>query len=304
MKRDLVSFALWNREDLEDVFRLTRGLQAPDAAGWRPLEGRTAALVFEKASLRTRASFEAGLVQLGGHPLFLQQETIGISTRESVHDIGRILSEYCALIVARTLRHQTCAQLADSATVPVINAMTDLVHPCQILADVHTLMERGRFTHATRVVFLGDGNNIVNSWLELAAKIPMHLVCACPSGYEPHPGLLEEAQSNGVSRVEMIGDPVEAVRDADVVYTDVWPQSGPGVDEGRRVKVFRPYQVNRALLKHARKDCLVMHRLPANRGEEITSDILDSPRSVVHQQARNRLHVQKGVILRLLKLTR
>ena len=304
MKRDLVSFALWSREDLEDVFRLTGDLRAPEAAGWRPLEGRTAALVFERASLRTRVSFEVGVVQLGGHPLFLQQETIGISTRESVHDIGRIISEYCALIIARTLRHQTCAQLADSATVPVINAMTDLVHPCQILADVYTLMERGRFTPATRVVFLGDGNNIVNSWLEFAAKVPMQLVCACPPGYEPHPRVLEEAQSTGVSRIEMIGDPLEAVRDADVVYTDVWPQSGPGVDEGRRVKVFKPYQVNKALLKHTRKDCIVMHRLPANRGEEVTSDVLDGARSVVHQQARNRLHVQKGVILKLLSIVR
>jgi ornithine carbamoyltransferase len=297
MKRDLVSFALWKRHEIEELFTLTRSLQKinhanPVASPW------AASLVFEQESLRTRVSFEVGIAQLGGHPIFLQQEAIGMATRESVHDIAVILSQYCDLIIARTIRHQTCIQLAESATVPVINALTDLVHPCQILADAYTLMERERFARSSRIVFVGDGNNIANSWLELAAKFPLHIVCSCPVGHEPHPRLLDDAQSAGLSSVEIIEDPLKAVEGADVVYTDVWPQ-GTGETKGKFAKAFKHYQVNAKLLQHAKPDCLVMHRLPANRGQEITSDVLDGPHSVALQQAHNRLDVQKAVMMYL-----
>jgi ornithine carbamoyltransferase len=297
MKRDLVSFALWKRHELEELFTLTRSLQKinhanPVASPW------SASLVFERESLRTRVSFEVGIAQLGGHPIFLQQETIGMATRESVHDIAIILSQYCDLIVARTIRHQTCVQLAESATVPVINALTDLVHPCQILADAYTLIERERLTKSTRIVFVGDGNNIANSWLELAAKFPLHIVCACPVGHEPHPRILDDAQNAGLSTVEIIEDPAKAVEGADVVYTDVWPH-GTGEAKGKFARVFKHYQVNAKLLKNAKPDCLVMHRLPANRGEEITSDVLDGSHSVALRQAHNRLDVQKAVMMYL-----
>jgi ornithine carbamoyltransferase len=294
MKRDLVSFALWQRNELEEIFRLTYTMEhgPPVCAVTEPW---AAALVFEKESLRTRVSFEVGIAQLGGHPIFLQQETIGMATRESVHDIGIILSQYCDLIVARTIRHQTCVQLAESATVPVINALTDLVHPCQILADAYTLKAHDRFAPSARIVFIGDGNTIANSWLELAAKFPLHIVCSCPTGHEPHPRMLDEAQSAGLSTIEIIEDPVEAANAADVIYTDVWPRSAADVG-GKLAKLFKPYQVNKALLRHARPDCLVMHRLPANRGDEITSDVLDGLQSVALEQAKNRLHVQKGII--------
>ncbi len=301
MKRDLVSLALWTTEDLLRVFAVTRALRTDSGGLKRPLERKTIALVFERASLRTRVSFEVGIAQLGGHPVFLHQEAIGMATRESVHDIGVILSQYCELIVARTVRHQTCVQLAESATVPVINALTDLVHPCQLLADVYTLMEQGRFTHRTKVVFVGGGSTMANSWLECATKFPFQFVCSCPPGFEPHPRLLEDAQSAGVSTIQIVTDPVAAVVDADVVYTDVWPQAGAGMEEGERFALFRDYQVNPVLLRHARPDCLVLHRLPANRGEEITSDVLDGPQSAVLQQARNRLHVQKGILSCLLE---
>jgi ornithine carbamoyltransferase len=299
MKRDLLSFASWSQRDLDNVFSLTRELMSGGHAA--PLAGTASALVFEQESLRTRVSFEVGIARLGGHSIFLQQEAIGMATRESVHDIASTLSEYCQLIIARTTRHQTCVQLAESARVPVINAMTDLVHPCQILADAFTLMEAQRFDPSIKLVYIGDGNNIANSWLELATKFPMHLVCCCPTGYEPHLGMIEEAQEAKVSVVEIISDPREAVRDAGVVYTDVWPHAAPGVDEGRRVTVFKPYQVNKSLLKLAKPDCLVMHRLPANRGEEITSDILDSPHSIALKQAHNRVHVQNGIMSWLMR---
>jgi ornithine carbamoyltransferase len=241
-----------------------------------------------------------GIAQLGGHPIFLQQETIGMATRESVHDIGLMLSQYAALIVARTSKHQTCVQLAESATIPVINAMTDLVHPCQILADAFTLQEMGKFSPDVKIVFVGDGNSMANSWLELAEKFPIDLTVSCPPGYEPHPGILEQARSAGLSSVRVVQDPVEAMKGADVVYTDVWFQVRGGADDSQRLNIFRPYQVNKQLLKHARRECLVMHRLPANRGEEISSEVLDGKQSIAITQAINRLHIQKGIMSFLL----
>jgi ornithine carbamoyltransferase len=299
MKRDLLSFSSWSKRDLENVFSIT--LELKNGRHQSPLAGTASALVFEQESLRTRVSFEVGIAQLGGHSIFLQQEAIGMATRESVHDIATTLSEYCQLIIARTIRHQTCVQLGESARVPVINAMTDLVHPCQILADAYTLMEAQRFSPAVKIVYLGEGNNIANSWLELAAKFPLQIVCCCPTGYEPHLGTIEEAEAAGISTVAILSDPVEAVRDADVIYTDMWPHSGPGVDEGRRLAVFKPFQVNKNLLKLAKHDCVVMHRLPANRGEEITSDVLDGSQSLALKQAHNRVHVQNGIMTLLMK---
>jgi ornithine carbamoyltransferase len=301
MKRDLVSFSLWSEGELSEVLTVAQQMKSGRAGSDLPLAKRTAALIFERASLRTRVSFEVGIAQLGGSSIFLQQETVGMATRESVHDIGSVLSQYNDLIIARTSKHQTCVQLAESATVPVINAMTDLVHPCQILADAFTLREVERFSPATRIVFVGHGNNIANSWLELAEKFPLHLVLSCPGGFEPHHQILEQALNAGKSLIESVQDPVDAVRDADVVYTDVWPEVGRDGDEGLRRKTFRQYQVNETLLKEAKPDCVVMHRLPANRGEEITRDVLDGKRSLVLRQAENRLHVQKGIMVVLLR---
>jgi len=301
MKRDFISFSLWTREQLDEVFTLSLRLKAGEARPGRPLEGKGAALVFERESLRTRVSFETGVVELGGHPVFLQQETIGMATRESVHDIARTLSEYVALIIARTIRHQTCVQLAESATVPVINALTDLVHPCQILADAMTLLELGKLSPSTKIVYLGHGNNVANSWLELAEKLPLNLTFSCPAGYEPHPQMLQQAESAALSVINLVADPMAAVRDADIVYTDTWPGSGRSDPAEAGANVFTPYQVNRRLLKSARRECLVMHRLPANRGEEITGEVLDGKQSLVLKQAANRLHVQKAVMTYLLR---
>jgi ornithine carbamoyltransferase len=298
MKRDLVSFALWGHKDLSALFELVRRIKSGDLANAPLLARKSVAMIFEKESLRTRVAFEVGAAQLGGHPIFLQQEAIGIATRESVHDIGAVLSRYNDIIVARTSRHQTCVQLAESASVPVINALTDLLHPCQVLADVLTLQEAGRFGPDLRLAYCGDGNAVANSWLELAEKFPFHLVICCPPGYEPHPQILEQARANAPGGVELVRDPAEAVKGADAVYTDVWPRAQGG--GGREAYVFKPYQVNKTLLRLAKKDCLVMHRLPANRGEEITSDVLDGKQSLALAQAENRLHVHKGILAFLL----
>jgi ornithine carbamoyltransferase len=296
MKRDLISFALWSGEELVGMLELAGRLKGKASGGFRPMSHKSAALIFERKSLRTRVSFEVGIAQLGGHPIVLQQETIGLATRESVHDVGQVLSQYNALIVARTARHQTCVQLAESASVPVINAMTDLVHPCQILADLFTLQEQKRFSPSVGIVFIGDGNNVANTWLECAEKIPLNLTLCCPPGYEPHPQMLEQAQLAGRSSIRVIPDPEEAIRNADVLYTDVWPQQ----EDLRRDRAFHAYQVNAQLLKRARPDCLVMHRLPAHRGEEITSEVLDGKQSVALLQAENRLHIQKAIMASLL----
>lgn len=297
MKRDLISLASWNQKELLDVFALAKSIKNGDVKNFAPLAKKSAALIFEKQSLRTRVSFEVGIAQLGGHPVFLQQETIGIATRESVHDVASVLSHYNELIIARTIKHQTVVQLAESATVPVINAMTDLVHPCQVLADYFTLQEMGMDLPTAKIVFVGDGNNIVNSWLELAEKLPLHFVVSSPTGYEPHPSVLEQAEASKVSKIELTQDPSSAVKDADVIYTDVWPTHK---DAGRRQTIFKHHQVNAQLLKFAKPSCVVMHRLPANRGEEITRDVLDGKQSIVLQQAENRLHIQKGIIAYLL----
>lgn len=299
MKRDFISFSSWSNEDLSGMCTLARQIKNGIKSDIAPLAKKSAALIFEKQSLRTRVSFEVGVAQLGGHPIFLQQETIGIATRESVHDVASVLSRYNELIIARTTKHQTVVQLAESATVPVINAMTDLVHPCQVLADYFTLQELGKTGKDVKVVFVGDGNNVVNSWLELAEKISMHLVISSPTGYEPHPSLLEQAQASGVSLIKLDPDPFSAVEDADVLYTDVWPSVR---DVGRRQIIFKNHQLNSALLKKAKPECVVMHRLPANRGEEITREVLDGKQSIVLHQAENRLHIQKGIIAWLLGL--
>jgi ornithine carbamoyltransferase len=296
MNRDLISFSLWSTQDLMDVLEQARALKTDGDPSPLPLAKKSAALVFERESLRTRVSFEVGIAQLGGHPIFLQNETIGLVTRESVHDIGVVLSQYNQLIIARTSKHQTLIQLAEGSRVPVINAMTDLVHPCQTLADVLTLQEVGKFSPNTKIVFLGNGNNIVNSWLEFAEKVPVTFVYSCPPGFEPHPQILEQAKAARVSTISGEPDPAKAVEGADVVYTDVWPKSREGT-----LNDFREYQVNATLLKSARPDCVVMHRLPANRGEEITSDVIDGSHSVVLRQASNRLHIQKSIIVRLLR---
>ena len=296
MTKDFISFSSFSRSDLQEIFSLTRRLKENPRHEFRPLANKTAALIFEKPSLRTHVSFEVGICQLGGNSVFLSQQGIGVATRESVRDIAEVLSQYNDLIVARTMKHKTVEDLGSYASIPVINALTDLLHPCQILADAYTLIEQGLFSEKTKIVFIGDGNNVVNSWLELAEKIPFHFVLGCPEGYEPDAAILARARQAALSTIEIIHDPLDAARDADVLYTDVWTSMGQEEEKLARQKVFLNFQINENLLSVASRNCVVMHCLPAHRGEEITAEVLEGSRSVVIPQASNRLHVQKGII--------
>jgi len=286
----------FSREEIFEMFALSGWMKYERPSNFRPLADKTAALIFEKPSLRTRVSFEVGVLQLGGRPIFLSQQDIGVATREAVRDIAEVLSRYNDLIIARTLRQETVEGLGGHAAIPVINALTDLLHPCQVMADAFTLLERHMLSASTSIAFIGDGNNVVNSWLELAEKVSMHFVLACPEGYGPDRHILARAQKSGVSRIEIFREPRDAAKHADVLYTDVWVSMGQEQEMEKRREAFKGYQINAELLSAAHPHCVVMHCLPAHRGEEITADVLEGSHSIVLDQAENRLHVQKGIM--------
>ncbi len=301
MKRDFLSIADHDRSEieaiLEDAARLKADLRA--GRGERPLLGTTLAMIFEKPSLRTRVTFETGIKQLGGASVYLAPNDIQLGARETVADIARNLSCWVDLIMARTFSHASMIELARHATVPVINGLSDLNHPCQVLADCQTLLENRERLDGLTVAFIGDGNNVVPSWWQAAARLGIRFRLACPAGYEPDPALVAQAQDKAVGSIEILRDPGEAVTDADALYTDVWTSMGQEAEAQVRREAFAGYQVNAALLAKARPDALVMHCLPAHRGEEITAEVVDGPQSVVLQQAENRLHAQKAVMVRL-----
>ncbi len=296
MKRDFITLAPYTQEEIESIFSIADWMKRNKHSGFRLLERKTAALIFEKQSLRTHVSFDVGISQLGGQSVFLSQQHIGLATRESVRDIAEVLSCYNDLIIARTMKHETVEELAAHANIPVINALTDLLHPCQIMADAFTLFEKGMLSKETKIVFIGDGNNVVNSWLELAEKLPLHFVLACPEGYEPDANILACARKTGISHIEILHDPLEAAHNADVLYTDVWVSMGQELEKIERARAFQKFTITGDLLRAAKETCVVMHCLPAHRGEEIAADVLDGSQSIVLQQAENRLHVQKGIM--------
>ena len=300
MKRDLLRIADLTGAEIEAVLGVARRLKAELRAGTpHPLlAGRTLAMIFEKPSLRTRVTFEVGMVQLGGAAIHLAPGDIRLGERESAGDIARNLERWVDIVMARTFLHQSVADLAAGARIPVINGLSDLHHPCQVLSDCFTLVEhRGRID-GVRVAFIGDGNNMVHSWMDAAARLGFDFVLACPPGYEPDPTIVAEAGAH----VTVTHDVAAAARDADVVYTDVWTSMGQEAEAKARRRAFAPYQVNERVVRLARKDAIVMHCLPAHRGEEITDDVLDGPQSVVFDQAENRLHVQKAIMVWLLGL--
>ena len=303
--RDLLNFADLTRQEAEEIFALSSRLKREHKAGRarRLLAGKTLALVFQKPSLRTRVSFEAGIFQLGGYAIFLGPDEINLGVRETPADCARNLSRWVDLIVVRTFAHETIEEMARHSTVPVINGLTDLFHPCQVLADCFTLLEQKTKLDGLKIAFLGDGNNMVHSWIEAAEKYRFSFALGCPAGYEPESEILERAREQG-AKVVVTHDVGEAVRGADVVYTDVWTSMGQEEEAERRRKSFRKYQVNRKVLAMANPDVLVMHCLPAHRGEEITDEVLDGPQSVVLDQAENRMHVQKAIMVWLLKGSR
>ena len=298
MKKDLLSEYDLERADFESIFegahRLKRMLR--EGKEHHLLKGKTLGMIFDKSSTRTRISFEVGMFQLGGVSLFLSNRDTQLGRGEIIADSARIMSRYLNGIMIRTFSQEAVEEFARHATIPVINGLTDLLHPCQLLSDLFTIIEKRGGYEGMKVAYVGDGNNMANSWINAAAKLPFHLDLACPDGYDPDEAILKRGIAEAPAGVVLHRDPAEAVRDADVVYTDVWVSMGQEAEREKKMKRFQGYQVNRALIDRAKRDVLVMHCLPAHRGEEITAEVIDGPRSVIIDEAENRLHVQKAVM--------
>ena len=299
--KDLLSVADLSRDRLLSLFTLAADLKHGWKTGRRlaPLAGRSLALIFEKPSLRTRVTFEVGIVQLGGRAVYLSGGEIGLGTRETVPDVARNLSRWVDGIAARVFSHATVQGLARHATIPVINGLSDFEHPCQALADYFTLWERGVDLGSMRLAWIGDGNNVCHSVLLAGALVGASMVVACPPGYEPDADVQATVRKLG-GRLEITTDARAAATGADVLYTDVWVSMGQEAEREQRREAFSRYQVSETLLGFAKPSALVMHCLPAHRGEEITDAVLDGPRSIVLEQSENRLHAQKAVIFELL----
>jgi ornithine carbamoyltransferase len=301
-KRDLLTLRDLGRDEIHTVFSLAHKLKRQQKRGivHRMLAGKTLALVFEKPSLRTRVTFETGMMQLGGHTVFLGPEEINLGVREPAADCARNLSRWVDLIAVRTYSQETVEEMARYAAVPVINGLTDLFHPCQVLSDCFTLLEHKGKVEGLKIAFVGDGNNMAHSWMQAAEKFSFSFYLACPQGFEPNAQIAQSAKERG-GRVTITHDVEEAVRGADVIYTDVWASMGQEDQIETRRRVFQDYQVNEKLLTLAKRDVVVMHCLPAHRGEEITDGVIEGSHSVVFDQAENRLHVQKAIMVWLLK---
>ena len=302
MKRDFLSCADFSAHEIYKVISDALILKQLSGTSKTPriLEGKHAALLFRKPSLRTRASFEVGIRQLGGQTLFFSEAEVGMGKRESVHDVAKVLSRFFDLIVIRTFSHEELVKFAGYATVPVINALTDLLHPCQIMGDVMTIHEKKGKIDEISIAFVGDGgNNIANSWVNIASRVPLDLRIGTIPERTPNEEILERAKEAGISKITVTFDPVEAVNGVDVIYTDVWASMGEKEKIAEREAKLRPFQVNKKLLSHAKDDVIVMHCLPAERGREITDEVMDGPHSVVFDQAENRLHIQKSIIIHL-----
>ena len=305
MRKDLVSIADITREEMLDLFQLAIDMKDKLKKGEEHhyLRGKVLAMIFEKPSLRTRVTFETGMYQLGGYAIYLAPQDIKLGKRESVPDVARNLSRWVNGIMARTFAHRTVLELAENATVPVINGLSDLEHPCQILADLLTVKEHKGELKGLKLAWIGDGNNVCNSLMLASGILGVHMTVSTPKGYEPPEEVVKQAkifaQKNGGS-ITLFNDPFEGVRDADIVYTDVWASMGQEAEREKRLKDFRGFQVNQDLIKHAKGDVIVMHCLPAHRGEEITDDVIDGPHSVVLDEAENRLHAQKALLVKLM----
>jgi len=267
-----------------------------------PLKHKTLAMIFAKPSTRTRVSFQTGMNQLGGQAIFLGPDDIGIGDREATKDIARVLSRYDDLIMARLFEHNNIEELAEYSDVPVINGLTDLNHPCQVIADIMTVKEHRGHLENLKVAFIGDGNNVANSWINLAARLPMHFAIATPEGYEPNSDFVENAREEGISEIEIVNEPEKAAKDADVLYTDVWASMGEEDQADEKKQAFQGYQINQELLQIAKPQSYIMHCLPAHRGEEITDEALESESSIVFDEAENRMHAQKAIMLNLLDI--
>jgi ornithine carbamoyltransferase len=299
MKRDFVAETDFTTKEIDRVFELCAQMKNKRIAP-KPLAGKTVGCIFHKASLRTRISFEVGIAELGGSSLYITEKEIELGKRETISDAAKVLSRYLAMITIRTFAHSDVEQLALHADIPVVNALTDLLHPCQILGDAFTIIEKKGKLDGLKIAYLGDGNNIANSLINLARRYPIHLVIGTNSNTLPDQNLLNAARADRVGDVAVVFNPKEAASAADVLYTDVWASMGQKHLAEEKAAQLKDFQVNDDLLKLAKPDCLVMHCLPALRNAEITDSVMDGPNSVVFDQAENRLHIQKAIMLALM----
>lgn len=304
-KKDIISIENLSKEEIELILNISDMIRIKHKNNelFVPLLGKCLAMIFRKPSTRTRVSFEIAMFQLGGASIYLSPNEIQLGRGETVEDTAKVLSRYVNGIMIRTFSHQEVIDLAKNATIPVINGLTDFSHPCQIISDLLTIKDKKKVLQGLTVAYVGDGNNVCNSWLFAAPKMEMNIKIATPKEYAPDSKVLEKAQSisrETKTQVVITESPEEAVKDADVIYTDVWTSMGQEDETEKRKEVFKKYQVNSELIHHAKKDVIVMHCLPAHKGEEITEDVMDGPNSVIFDQAENRLHAQKGILALLL----
>lgn len=303
-RHNFLSIKDFTPEEIRYLLDLAREIKSHPAAHHGALRGKTLAMIFEKPSLRTRVSFDVGIQQLGGFSLYLSNAEINLGKRESLYDVAKNLERMVQAIMIRTYAHEIVEKMAEYAAVPIINGLTDYSHPCQAMADYLTILEVKGEVAGLKVAFIGDGNNVCHSLMFAGAQLGAHVWAATPAGYEPKTEAIEWAVQRGWrtgGTCTLTNDPAEAGRDADVIYTDVWASMGQETEADERRKIFMPYQVNSELFRHAKFDALFMHCLPAHRGDEVTNDVIDSAHSVVYQQAENRLHAQKAILLELMQ---
>lgn len=301
MKRDFLKIWDITGREIEEIIKRALELKSGTDFNKCPLIGKSIGLIFEKPSTRTRVSFEAGIYQMGGQSIYLTPKEIQLGRGESIADTARTLSRYLSAIILRTYSHYTVEEFAMHASVPIINGLSDLHHPCQALADLMTILEKKGRLKGVRLAYIGDGNNVANSLIEAAALTGIDMVIACPEGYEPNPDIIDRARSSATGDLIILRNPKEAAGKADVIYTDVWVSMGQEQEAEKKKKKFRDYQINNALLQCAKNDAIILHCLPAHRGEEITDEVIDGPNSAVYDQAENRMHTAKSLLEFLLK---
>ena len=302
MNNNFLHIRDYSSDELLEIMKLAKDLKQKfrNREDNKIFNNKSLAMIFAKPSARTRISFETGFEWLGGHALFLGPNDIGIGKREAIKDIGRLLSRYNDLIMARLFNHNHIMELASNASIPVINGLTDYNHPCQIMCDFFTIWETRGSLDDLKISYIGDGNNIVNSWLQLTQKFPIDFVCACPAGYEPDNSTLDESIETGLSKITVTNDPFDSIQNSDVIYTDVWASMGQKDEAEVREKVFKPFQINSSIMSEAGKKAFFMHCLPAERGREVTDEVMEAEYSIVFDQAENRLHIQNAIMVTLL----
>lgn len=300
MNKDFLTLLDLSSDEIKKLLERAAELKSGKDSSSCPLIGKSIGLLFDKTSTRTRISFQTGIYQLGAQPIYINKNELQLGRGESIEDTAKVLSRYLHGIVIRTYTHSSIEKLAANAEIPIVNGLTDLHHPCQALADMLTIKEKKGKLKDVRMAYIGDGNNVANSLLEAALLTGVDFVIACPKGYEPDKKIYDKVVA-GKAKVQIVSDPAEAVKDADVLYTDVWISMGQEHEIESRRDIFKKYQINKKLLSLAKPDAIVMHCLPAHRGEEITADVLDSEQSVVIDQAENRLHTQKALLEMLIR---